>query len=266
MRFIGVIPARFHSKRLPGKPLLRLAGRPLIEWVYRRAVESEKLAEVIVATDDERIQKAVRRFGGRVEMTSPVHASGTDRVAEVASRMSGDVFVNIQGDEPLMSRRTIDAVCRPFEQAQDLAVTTARIRITDGRQIESPHVNKVVVDCNGRALYFSRSVIPHPRNAPVRYFKHLGIYGYRRDSLLSLASLQPSELEQAEGLEQLRFLENGIPIYVVEVDEDSIGVDTREDLDRVIPLLQNEAPGRGRVKQRLKQGAYQGLEEEYGEG
>jgi 3-deoxy-manno-octulosonate cytidylyltransferase (CMP-KDO synthetase) len=201
------------------------------------------LDDVIVATDDLRVVSEVQGFGGGAMLTRSDHMSGTDRVAEVASRVAGDVFINIQGDEPLISAATIDAVCEPFSNRPEAKVTTARVRLADPVQIQSPHVVKVVADSCGRALYFSRSPIPYPRRAPVDYFKHVGIYGYRREVLEALSSLTPSRLEQAESLEQLRFLENGVPIYVVEVEEDSVGIDTPEDIVRVTPLLENVDSG-----------------------
>lgn len=241
MRFVGVIPARYRSARLPGKPLIEIAGRPLIQWVYEQAAQAKLLHEVVVATDDEGVFRAVMAFGGKARMTRPDHLSGTDRVAEIAHTTQADVFINIQGDEPTISPLTIDKVCLPFQEDLDLQVATARVRMENPEEAESPHVVKVVVDECDRALYFSRAPIPYPRRQPATFYKHLGIYGYRRDFLLRLGSLKDSRLEKTEGLEQLRFLENGVPIRVVEVLEDSIGVDTREDLERVRPLLENTA-------------------------
>jgi 3-deoxy-manno-octulosonate cytidylyltransferase (CMP-KDO synthetase) len=173
-------------------------------------------------------------------MTRSDHLSGIDRVAEVAETVQGDVFVNIQGDEPLIAVETIEKVCAPFEGKARVQVTTARVEITDLEEINSPHVVKVVTNEQGRALYFSRAPIPYLRNEPGSVYKHLGIYGYRREFLGMLSKLRPSKLEEIEALEQLRLLENGIPIQVVEVAQDSVGVDTLEDLDRVRPLLENE--------------------------
>jgi 3-deoxy-manno-octulosonate cytidylyltransferase (CMP-KDO synthetase) len=240
MRFVGVIPARYNSSRIPGKPLIEIAGRPMIQWVYDRASQASALAEVLVATEDERVLSAVEDFGGRALMTRSDHLSGLDRVAEVAEVVQGDVFVNIQGDEPLITADTIEKVCSPFKGKARVQVTTARVKITDPEAINDPHVVKVVTNEQGRALYFSRAPIPYVRNEPGAVYKHLGIYGYRREFLGMLAKLRPSRLEEIEALEQLRLLENGIPIEVVEVAEDSVGVDTLEDLDRVRPLLENE--------------------------
>lgn len=239
MRFVGVIPARFQSTRFPGKPLVEICGHPLVEWVWRSTREATLLDEILVATDDETIAQTVNSFGGRVVMTRADHQSGTDRVAEVAAGVDADAFVNIQGDEPLIAAETIDAVCRAFLDFPEIEVSTARVRIPDRAQAESPHVTKVVVDRRGRALYFSRSLVPYPRRPGALFYKHLGIYGYRREFLLNLASLQTSALEEAEGLEQLRFLENGINIQTVEVQDDSVGVDVPEDVDRVRQLMEN---------------------------
>ncbi|MDA2938238.1 3-deoxy-manno-octulosonate cytidylyltransferase [Acidobacteria bacterium AH-259-A15] len=240
MRFVGVIPARFDSSRLPGKPLIEIAGKPLVQWVYDRACQAPRLDDVLVATDDQRVVQVVEDFGGKAMITRRDHRSGTDRVAEVAQWVEADVFVNIQGDEPLISPRTIEEICSPFERNSALQVTTARVEITDSAQIDNPHVVKVVVDEHDRALYFSRAAIPYPRRSPGSFYKHLGIYGYPREFLQLLSRLRPSRLEKIEGLEQLRFLENGIPVQVVEVHEDSLGVDTYEDIDRVTPLLENK--------------------------
>ncbi len=239
MRFVGVVPARFASTRLPGKPLLEIAGKPLIQWVYEAASQATCLERVVVATDDERIFRTVLAFGGQVMMTRSDHQSGTDRVAEIAACIDADVFVNVQGDEPLMAAATIEAVCKPFTLNPALQVSTACIRMTDPEEARKPQVVKVVTDAAGRALYFSRSLIPFPRREPATWYKHIGIYAYRRPFLLALQELKPSPLETAECLEQLRFLENGHVIQVVEVSEDSLGIDTPEDLERVRPHLQN---------------------------
>jgi len=239
MHFVGVIPARYNSSRVPGKPLIEIGGKPLIQWVYQRACTVSKLDDVLVATDDERVFQTVESFGGKVVMTQSSHLSGTDRVAEVAESVKADVFVNIQGDEPLISPRTVEAVCLPFEANPVTQVTSARVRITDPEEIESPHVVKVVVDYGEQALYFSRLPIPYSGTGTASVYKHLGIYAYRREFFNKFRRLSPSTLEQVEGLEQLRLLENGISIRVVEVLDDSLGIDTFEDLERVRPLLEN---------------------------
>ena len=238
MHFVGVIPARINSTRIPGKPLLKIAGKSLIEWVYERACQASRLDDIIVATDDERILRTVESFNGKVVMTSPDHVSGTDRVAEVAESVQADVFVNMQGDEPLISPETIDQICMPFERDADIKVTTACFEIVDPMEMNDPHTVKVVFNKQGRALYFSRATIPHQQGVGLVY-KHIGIYGYRRDCLRIFSDLSVSPLETTERLEQLRLLENDIPIHVVEVMEDSFGVNTDEDIERVRPLLEN---------------------------
>ncbi len=243
MRFVGVIPARLASTRLPRKPLLNIAGKPLIEWVWRRVKQADCLDEVWVAADDERIAETVRGFGGNALMTRVDHPSGSDRVAEAASRIEADVYVNVQGDEPLIPTSTIEAVCRPFREDSLLQVATARVRISEAWEIESPDAVKVVTDALGRALYFSRWPIPYRRGEAAPIYKHLGIYAYRRSFLLGLHRLKPTPLERSELLEQLRFLEHGVTVRVEEVDEDSLGVDTKADLERVRPLLENLANG-----------------------
>lgn len=244
MKVIGVIPARFSSTRFPGKPLAMIAGKPLIEWVVRQAKKARALQEVIVATDDIRIRDAVKNFC-RVELTRSDHQSGTDRIAEVAGRIDCDCVVNIQGDEPLIEPQVIDAVAGALSGAQ---MSTAATRITDAEELDNPNVVKVVVDSDGRALYFSRSTIPYLRdfsNKPAierlkmfEYLKHLGIYGYKKETLMKIVNIPVSALERAERLEQLRALESGIRIAVVKVACSSIGVDTPEDARRVERLLE----------------------------
>lgn len=241
MRFLGVIPARYQSTRFPGKALAEIGGKTLIQWVWERTLRSRKLDQAVVATDDKRIAEAVAAFGGKAMMTRDDHQSGTDRVAEVAQRIESDCYINIQGDEPLIAFETIDALCVKLEETPQAEVVTARVPLEEESEARNPNINKVVVDHSGRALYFSRSPIPYPRNRPTVFFKHLGIYGYRRSFLLRLGTLRPSQLERTEALEQLRLLENGISIYVVDSKADSIGVDTPEDLERVRALLQNGA-------------------------
>lgn len=241
MRFVGIIPARYHSSRLPAKALIRIAGRSLIEWVYRRVCQAPQLDGVWVATDDVRISQEVRRFGGEAILTRPDHLSGTDRVAEAARQIEADVYVNVQGDEPLISLSAIEGVCAPFRDDPQALVATAKVRIDDPEEIESPNAVKVVTDLQGRALYFSRCSIPNRRGRPAPVCKHLGIYAYRRSFLQGLHLLKPSPLERSECLEQLRFLENSVPVYVAEVTEDSPGIDTLADLERVRPVLENAA-------------------------
>ena len=243
MKIVGIIPARYASTRFPGKPLALIAGKPLIQHVIERCREAKLLSDVIVATDDPRIAEKVHGFA-RVEMTRPEHPSGSDRIAEVAERSSCDAVVNVQGDEPLIDPAVIDAVAGAL---QDSEMSTAATRLLSAEEYENPNVVKVVVNTAGRALYFSRRTIPYLRDAASRsvseqlaafaFLKHLGIYGYRRDTLLKLVRFPVSSLESAEKLEQLRALENGIPIAVVEVNYDSVGVDVPADVERVQAML-----------------------------
>ena len=239
MRFVAIIPARYHSSRLPAKALIRIAGRSLIEWVYRRVCQAPQLDGVWVATDDARIYDEVQRFGGEAILTRSDHLSGTDRVAEAAVQVEADVYVNVQGDEPLISLAAIEGVCAPFRIDPQAQVATAKVRIEDPEEIQSPDAVKVVTDLQGRALYFSRCSLPYRRGPSAPVYKHLGIYAYRRSFLKGLHLLKPSPLERSECLEQLRFLENGIPVQVAEVAEDSPGIDTLDDLERVRPVLEN---------------------------
>ena len=243
MKIVGIIPARYASTRFPGKPLARIAGKPLIVRVIERCRQAKALGEVIVATDDTRIWEVAREHC-RAEMTAGHHASGSDRIAEVAGRCAADGFVNIQGDEPLIDPAVIDAVAGALQREE---MSTAATAIRDPAQYDNPNVVKVVVNAAGRALYFSRRAIPYLREAASRsvdeqlaafpFLKHLGIYGYRRQTLLRLVQFPVSPLEAAEKLEQLRALENGIAIAVVKVDYDSIGVDVPDDVGRVERLL-----------------------------
>jgi len=229
-----VIPARYAATRLPGKPLAQIDGRPLIWYVWEKAKESACAARVVVATDDERIAAAVRGFGGEAVMTSPACASGTDRVAEAARGLSEEIVINLQGDEPLIHPSVIDAVAEPLIRDPAVLMATAALPQEDPDAYARPSVVKVVTDDRGDALYFSRAPIPHYRDAGRgRYRKHLGIYGYRREFLFRVAALPPSPLEEAERLEQLRVLQHGFRIRVVDVRHDSVGVDTPEDLRAV---------------------------------
>jgi len=219
----------------------------MIEHVYRRASDARTIASVIVATDDERIAAAVRAFGGSVRMTSPSHPSGTDRLAEVAGSLTCDLIVNVQGDEPLIEPAMIDEAVMPFAGDGRLEMTTLRQRLDDPADLQNPNVTKLVVDRDGYALYFSRAPIPYVRagQTPARAWRHVGLYVYRRDCLLRLAGLPPTELERSEALEQLRALEHGIRIKAVETEYDSIGVDTSEDLERVRAILADRDTGKG---------------------
>jgi 3-deoxy-manno-octulosonate cytidylyltransferase (CMP-KDO synthetase) len=245
MRILGIIPARYASTRFPGKPLALIAGKPLIQRVVERCRQAKSLAEVVVATDDQRIAEAAGKFC-RVEMTRENHPSGSDRIAEVAQRNQCDAVVNIQGDEPLIDPAVVDVVASALS---DCEMSTAATLIQNPEEYDNPNVVKVVVNSAGRALYFSRRTIPYLREAASRsaneqlaafpFLKHLGIYGYRRETLLRLVKFPVSPLEQAEKLEQLRALENEIPIAVVKVHYDSVGVDVPADVARVEELLRS---------------------------
>jgi 3-deoxy-manno-octulosonate cytidylyltransferase (CMP-KDO synthetase) len=240
MRVVGLIPARFASKRFPGKALADLLGKPLLQHVVERAGRARSLSEVIVATDDARIADAVRGFGGKVQMTAPAHPSGTDRIAEVARDVACDLVVNIQGDEPLIDPADIDAAAAPLLADPALPMGTLACPL-DLKQAADPNAVKVVVGIDGCALYFSRAPIPYLRDGhgggASPYLLHIGLYVYRRETLLRLAGLAPTPLEERERLEQLRALEHGIRIRVVRTDRPSLGVDTPEDLERVRRML-----------------------------
>jgi 3-deoxy-manno-octulosonate cytidylyltransferase (CMP-KDO synthetase) len=241
MRIIGVIPARYKSSRLEGKPLADILGKPMVQHVYERAKRAPCLDEVVVATDDERIRSAVESFGGRVAMTSADHRSGTDRVAEATRNIAADVIVNIQGDEPMLDPSMLAELVEPYKNATDASIVTLKKRVAHESDFADPGVVKVVTDPAGFALYFSRSLIPYPRRQTPQFavFEHLGLYAYTRDALMRLAELPPSALEEIESLEQLRALENGMRILVVETAsrQDMLSVDTQADLERARELL-----------------------------
>jgi 3-deoxy-manno-octulosonate cytidylyltransferase (CMP-KDO synthetase) len=228
---LGVIPARLGSTRLPRKVLRELAGRPMIAHVYERARRSPLMADIVVATDAEEVLSVCRSLAIPAVLTSPEHPSGTDRVWEVAQTRGADVYVNIQGDEPLVSARHVEGLLAPFLASRETQVSTLKIRAT-GEEIEDPNAVKVVCDLRGRALYFSRHAIPYDRDRREQAprFKHLGLYAYTRGALDRFHALEPSPLERIERLEQLRFLEHGIPMTVVETFDVAIGVDTEDDL------------------------------------
>ena len=239
---VAVIPARFNSARLPGKPLADIAGQTMIEHVYRRAERANAVDSVLVATDDSRIADVVSNFGGNVCLTRSDHLSGSDRLAEVAESLTCDIIVNVQGDEPLLNPLLIDAVLGRLLIDPSVSIATARCAITDQSEFNNPNVVKVVVNSAGDALYFSRSPIPYPQNEAtlsdnVFGFKHIGLYAYRRPILLELGKLSPTALERTEQLEQLRALQYGYRITTVETDDNPIGVDTAEDLDKVRRLV-----------------------------
>lgn len=228
---LGVIPARLASTRLPRKVLREIAGVPMVCHVYRRARQSDLLTDLLVATDSEEVVAVCRAHRIPAVMTSPEHPSGTDRVWEVSRGRRADVYINIQGDEPLITPGHIRALVEPFQQRPDTQVATLKTRAT-AEEAASPNVCKVVTDLRGNALYFSRNPIPYDRDrtGAVRYWQHVGLYAFRREALEAFHRFPPSALETAERLEQLRLLENGIPIYVAETSEATIHVDTEEDL------------------------------------
>ena len=243
MKILVVIPARYHSKRLPGKPLRILAGRPLWEWPYREA-QRAKLGEVWVATEEDRVAREVRARGGRVLLTSPRHRCGSDRVWEVSRKKKADIVLNLQGDEPLIQASTLRKLVALLSLHPRVGMSTAATPLESAEELHNPHVVKVVMDRKGFALYFSRSPIPHPgpastlnHRSPISFWKHLGIYAYRSDFLSRFHRMPPTSLELRENLEQLRVLENGFPILVARVRQESVGVDTPEDLQRAERLL-----------------------------
>jgi 3-deoxy-manno-octulosonate cytidylyltransferase (CMP-KDO synthetase) len=258
LAIVAIIPARFGSTRLPGKPLSDIHGKTMIQRVHERARAARSVDRVVVATDDERVADAVRGFGGEAVLTSPAHPSGTDRIAEAARGLAAEVVVNVQGDEPLLDPGGIDAAAGALLDDPSLPMATLSLPLRTVEEMLAPSVVKVVADARGDALYFSRSPIPHLRlgaSSDLRAAaeaavgrglarRHVGLYAYRREALLRLAALPPSPLEEAEGLEQLRALHHGMRIRVVPVDgEGGVAVDTPEDLERVRALL---APQKGR--------------------
>ncbi len=252
MAVVAIIPARYGSTRLPGKPLARIGGKPMIQHVYENAARASALDRVLVATDDRRIEQTVRDFGGEVVMTSKKHASGTDRLAEVARKIKADWIVNVQGDLPFIRAQTIARAVEPLRRDHSLPMGTVCTPIYDEAEWHNPNVVKVIADRRGSALYFSRSPIPYLRGGAVDLsgsrvkaasktrhwgFRHLGLYVYRRDFLLKFARLRPTPLEQIESLEQLRALAYGYRIFVAKVEERSVEVDTPEDLAKAEAFL-----------------------------
>lgn len=239
---IAVIPARYASTRLPAKPLADIHGKPMIQWVYEQAEKARSIDQVWVATDDERIMQRVRDFGGQAILTSPEIQTGTLRVAAVADQIDGDIFVNVQGDEPLIEPEMIDRAVELVRSGR-FPMGTAMTAIRDEGELDNPTVVKVIADRNDRAIYFSRLPIPYSRGSrpskgsPFACMRHLGLYVFNRRTLMRIREIPPTALEQAEVLEQLRALHDGIPIGIVEVKSISIGVDTAEDLEKVRGIL-----------------------------
>jgi 3-deoxy-manno-octulosonate cytidylyltransferase (CMP-KDO synthetase) len=233
-RIVAVIPARLESTRLPRKPLRLIARHPMIAWVYHHARRAASLDQVLIATDAAEIMDYCRGAGIPAEMTSDAHRSGTDRIVEVMSRVPADIYVNIQGDEPMVTDEHIELMLKPFRESRETQVSTLKVAISNDEAL-NPNNVKVVTDLAGRALYFSRARIPHDRDGSgrVQYYKHMGLYAYSAAVLSRFQTLAPTALEQLEKLEQLRLLENGIPIHVLETRQDTIGVDTEVDLKKV---------------------------------
>lgn len=250
MSVVAIIPARIGSTRLPEKPLQMIGSKTLIQWVYERTASCRYVSETIVATDNEKILDAVESFGGRAEMTSPSHPSGTDRVAEVARKLSADIVLNVQGDEPFMDAEVLGAVLRPMLKDQTIELGTAKTPVTSVKEFFNPAVVKVIADDDDFAIYFSRAPIPFFRDEFAQYgsakrpellltaeelagcFKHIGVYAYRWDALMRITKLKPTFREQAERLEQLRALDNGIRIKAPTVAYEGFGIDTPDDLER----------------------------------
>jgi 3-deoxy-manno-octulosonate cytidylyltransferase (CMP-KDO synthetase) len=243
---IAVIPARYESSRFPGKPLAPIAGRSMIQRVYERAKAAERISRAIVATDDERILKAVMDFGGEAIMTRRDHHSGTDRVAEVAVHIPAAIYVNVQGDEPLIDPAAIDAIVEAMQDDATVQIGTLASPILQTAEIMDPNVVKVVLDFDDNALYFSRAPIPWVRDTKaagaVQHLKHIGLYACRHEALMDFPTLPPGELERVEQLEQLRWLENGYKIRVVETEYDAVSVDVPADIARVEALLKSREP------------------------
>ena len=247
MKKYAFIPARYQSTRFPGKPLTLIADKPMIQRVYERAVACPELSDVFVATDDERILAAVEGFGGKVIMTGKSHVSGTDRIAEAAQMIGleyDDIIINIQGDQPIFDPDVVSQMIEPLENDRGVSMSTLKHRIADQDSITNPNHVKVVTDSDGFALYFSRHPIPYSRDSEsfVQYYKHLGFYGYRMEFLIQFTRLAEGFLESAEKLEQLRALEHGFKIKVVETAFDSVEVDVPEDVKRVEEIIRKSNP------------------------
>jgi len=237
LKIMGVIPARFNSSRLPGKALREIAGRPMIHWVYLNAKRSPLLTDLAVATDSPEIQQSCEAAGIPVVLTGE-HPSGTDRVHEVLTRTDADIYVNIQGDEPTLRPDHLELMLTPFTDGSGARVTTLKVAV-QAAEAADPNNVKVVTADNGSALYFSRYSVPYDRAGAdlIQHFKHIGLYAYTREALELFHSLPQSSLELSESLDQLRFLQNGVPIFVAETPHDTVGVDTEADLQRVIALF-----------------------------
>ena len=244
MKILCVIPARFASERFPGKPLFPIAGRSMIEWVYDSAVESQSFSEVIVATDDKRIVDEVQGFGGKAQMTSTLHPTGTDRLLEVMElNPDYDAYFNLQGDEPLMDPQLLREMVRIIEVLPEGSILTP-VHSAKKEDLKNPNIVKVITDLNGKACYFSRAPIPYQRGEPSTetvLFKHIGLYGFKLSALRSIKKMSPHPVEQMERLEQLRWLLNGLPIFIHETNYQAIGVDTHEQAMAVEKIIQSKS-------------------------
>lgn len=242
MKIIGVIPARYASARFPGKPLIDLKGKSMIQRVYEGAMKSSKLSHVIVATDDHRIYDEVKRFGGEVAMTSDKHLTGTDRCGEIASKLDVDIIVNIQGDEPLVDFRQLDQLCDAFKD-ENVQIATLGIKGVSTEDLNNPNRIKIVLDKNKDALYFSRSPVPNTQNGKAEaiksfdFYRHIGLYAYRSATLNQIIKLAPTALEQVESLEQLRWLYHGFKVRVIETEIETPNIDVPEDIQKVMDKL-----------------------------
>lgn len=241
MEVLGVIPARYGSTRFEGKVLADLCGKPMIQHIWERAKQARVLEDLIVATDDERIAEAVKKFGGKAVLTAKEHKSGTDRLMEAVFPIETKIVINIQADEPLIQPSQIDILADSLMSDKEVYMATLAKKIENRDDIENPNIVKVITDRNGYAIYFSRSVIPYPRESrEAVYYKHIGLYAYAKDFLFTYVNLRDSMLEKAEGLEQLRAIENGYRIKVVQTNQDTIGVDTPEDLAKAECVLKGQ--------------------------
>jgi len=241
METVCVIPARYTSQRFEGKVIVPLFGKPLVQWVWEKAIAAQTIDEVIIATDDERVFKTCKDFGAKVQMTSPHHFSGTDRVCEVVSALECEIVINLQADEPLIQPQALDELVLELKKDKDLQVCTLIKKIETEEELEDPNIVKVVIDRYNFALYFSRAKIPYIRDKNISFvfYKHIGVYGFKRDFLFTFKNLPKGKLEKAEGLEQLRILEAGFKIKTIEINFESISVDTPQDLERVKEFIKD---------------------------
>ena len=240
-KIVGIIPSRYASNRFPGKPLVNIANKPMIQRVYEQSLRCQEFDKVIVATDDERIAACVQSFGGKVMMTSPHHQNGTERCEEVSKQIEADYYVNIQGDEPFIKPEQLSTLCRLLDGKTSLATLVKKI--SDPALLDNPNIIKVVIDQHHEAIYFSRNCIPYSRNKNPEnrlkthdYYKHIGVYAYQKQTLPRISRMPMSRLEQAESLEQLRWIENGLRIKVAETEIETIGIDVVEDIEKALKL------------------------------